>query len=307
MSPDVAWFTTIDTGEVLLTTNGGDSFDEVAPPEGFEEGLQWFDIEAEQRRGRHRPVRGRRSGRTGSTTPKNGGDTWEEAFRSEDDSSFFNCMAFFDDQRGVAQGDPVDGKMQILITDDGGASWELSPALGMPTPFPVRSAGPLAGACINATGKKAWFGSGGADGNARIFHPEDYGMTWTRVGLGHRGLRVRRRHGRGLPDEQARPGRRRRLHPGTRHVAQDDAWRSDMGDRRRRADVLPDGIAWWSDMRGDERTLITPEQKTVFVVGHRERRERGRGKTWQPLRRTPLNSIGCLTRSSIWMAAALVA
>jgi hypothetical protein len=46
VSADVAWATTSDTAEVMLTTDGGDSFTNVAPPEGVAEGLQFYDVEA---------------------------------------------------------------------------------------------------------------------------------------------------------------------------------------------------------------------------------------------------------------------
>ena len=83
-------------------SNGGDSFEEVAPPEGFDEGLQFFDIEANSADVATVLSGGARSGQPG-LPHRDGGESWDEMFRSEDDSSFFNCMAFFDEQRGVAR------------------------------------------------------------------------------------------------------------------------------------------------------------------------------------------------------------
>ena len=107
-----------------------------------------------------------------------GGETWDETVRAEDPAQFFDCMAMFDDQRGLIMGDPVDGKFQILITSDGGQTWTYAPESGMPDALEGEFGFAASGTCLNATGKKAWFATGGG-AEARVFRTTDYGLSWS--------------------------------------------------------------------------------------------------------------------------------
>lgn len=55
---------------------------------------------------------------------RDGGSTWKEVYRNESPDIFLDGMDFQDRLKGVIYGDPIDGKLQILRTNNGGISWE---------------------------------------------------------------------------------------------------------------------------------------------------------------------------------------
>jgi len=75
-------------------------------------------------------------------------------------------------------GDPVDGRLVIMTTADGGKSWQKQQ-----TPPALTGEGAFAasGTGIVVLGtNRVWAGSGGP-GAARVFHSKDRGRTWTVV------------------------------------------------------------------------------------------------------------------------------
>jgi photosystem II stability/assembly factor-like uncharacterized protein len=53
-----------------------------------------------------------------------GGDSWKQVYQSPVEGAFFNSLNFSNDQEGIAISDPVDDKVFVLGTRDGGKSWE---------------------------------------------------------------------------------------------------------------------------------------------------------------------------------------
>ena len=160
-------------GTVWRTTDGGDTWQDVSPPDSA--GLLFRDVEAQSADVALAlaigPGEASRIYRT-----SDGGATWTETFRNTDEAAFYNCMDFYPGGRhGLAVSDSVDGKFRIIGTDDGGRSWEVLPNAGMPdTTGEFNFA--ASGDCLVISGKHAWFGGGGAA--ARIFHSTDRGLTW---------------------------------------------------------------------------------------------------------------------------------
>jgi photosystem II stability/assembly factor-like uncharacterized protein len=304
VSPDVAWFTSSDTAEVFLTLDGGDSFTNVAPEEGAIEGLQFYDVEAKS--ADEAIVLASGTGplsRVYRTT--DGGASWEETFRAVDDLAFFNCLAMFDSQRGFGVGDAVDGKYQIITTDDAGATWSYVPDDAIPDAQPGEFEWASSGLCANATGRKGFFGTGAAT-EARVIRTTDYGASWemasTTMPAGPSGGIM------GVDFRTNKVG-----------LATGGDFTSGVAGMARTTDggvtwelleasVAPQsyrtGIAWWSDIKGDERVSITDAQKTVFAVGPTGSDvSTNRGKTWTAFDSTGLNTIDCLAGTSICMAA----
>ena len=108
-----------------------------------------------------------------------GGKTWTLQFQNTDPAGFFDALAFWDEKNGIALGDPVKGRFQLVTTDDGGATWKPLPADGMPDSLPGEGAFAASGTCLIARGNKdVWFVTGGAK-SARVFHSVDRGRNWT--------------------------------------------------------------------------------------------------------------------------------
>lgn len=105
------------------------------------------------------------------------GKHWELQFTNPEPKGFLDCMAFTDEKHGIVVGDPVNGKFQILRTDDGGKNWRFADAKNMPPALEGEGAFAASNSCITVTDKNTWFVTGGTA--ARIFHSTDGGVNWS--------------------------------------------------------------------------------------------------------------------------------
>jgi photosystem II stability/assembly factor-like uncharacterized protein len=161
-------------GSYMRTTDGGRSW-KVAQVPGAEK-LDFRDVEAFSKDLSYLLSAGPGDlSRIYKTT--DGGGHWTLQSRNQDPKGFFDCMAFWDRHHGVALGDPLDGKFELLTTSDGGAHWVRVSADGIPRALDGEGAFAASGACIAVQGKSsAWFVTGGKA--ARVFRSTDGGNTW---------------------------------------------------------------------------------------------------------------------------------
>lgn len=104
------------------------------------------------------------------------GNTWRTVYRENHPDAFYNSMKFWNDQEGIAMGDPTDGCLSILITNDGGETWRKLPCSQLPATAEGEAAFAASNSNIALSGSHAWVVTGGA--KARIFHTPDKGQTW---------------------------------------------------------------------------------------------------------------------------------
>lgn len=57
----------------------------------------------------------------------NGGDDWKVVFEDKREGMFLDAMEFWNEQSGIVIGDPIDGKIFIGRTFDGGTNWQTLP------------------------------------------------------------------------------------------------------------------------------------------------------------------------------------
>jgi photosystem II stability/assembly factor-like uncharacterized protein len=108
-----------------------------------------------------------------------GGKTWTIQFQNADPDGFFDALAFWDDKHGIALGDPVKGKFQLIATDDGGEHWKALSDAALPPALTKEGAFAASGTCLVTHGDNdVWFATGGAK-VGRVFHSADRGRTWT--------------------------------------------------------------------------------------------------------------------------------
>ena len=108
-----------------------------------------------------------------------GGSQWIEQFSDSTAGVFFDGMAFWDADRGVAFSDPVDGSFLIVRTENGGSTWERVPPENIPPPLPGEAGFAASGTAITVFGTEhVWFGTGGGS-VARVFASRDGGRSWT--------------------------------------------------------------------------------------------------------------------------------
>jgi photosystem II stability/assembly factor-like uncharacterized protein len=104
------------------------------------------------------------------------GETWHPVYRENHPAVFYDCMKFWDDQHGIAMGDPVDGCLSILLTVDGGSTWRKLDCSELPPTIEGEAAFAASNSNISVVGDHAWIATGGA--KARIFHTADQGISW---------------------------------------------------------------------------------------------------------------------------------
>lgn len=162
-----------DKGTIALSTDGAKSFALCNPPEFG--GRDFRDIEGfDDRRALVLAVAA--PARILLTT--DGGTSWRPVYRNERPESFLDGFDFWDERRGVAFGDPIDGRFLILTTSDGGATWNELPIPDRPAAFPGEAAFAASGTSIRVfPGGRVAFGTGGT--RARLWVSEDWGAHWS--------------------------------------------------------------------------------------------------------------------------------
>jgi photosystem II stability/assembly factor-like uncharacterized protein len=162
-------------GTYLRTTDGGNTW--VAAQVSGAETLDFRDIEAFDSKLAYLLAAGPgEQSRIYKTA--DAGATWQLQFTNHDPHGFFDCMAFWDRNRGIAVGDPVNGKFELIITRDGGKHWRPVDPNALPPAIDGEGAFAASGTCIAVQGKSnVWFATGGKA--ARVFSSVDGGKTWT--------------------------------------------------------------------------------------------------------------------------------
>lgn len=89
---------------------------------------------------------------------------------------FYDAMTFWNDQEGIAMGDPVDGCLSIIITRDGGATWQKKTCATLPKTEAGEAAFAASDTNIKIIDDQAWIITGGL--KSRILHSSDKGETW---------------------------------------------------------------------------------------------------------------------------------
>lgn len=105
------------------------------------------------------------------------GASWKIVYREDHPAAFYDALKFWDDTYGIAMGDPTDGCLSVIRTEDGGQTWEKVPCLDIPAVYQGEAA--FAASNTNLAvqpGGKVWMVSGGQA--ARVFYSEDYGKNW---------------------------------------------------------------------------------------------------------------------------------
>lgn len=104
------------------------------------------------------------------------GKSWDIVYEENHPKAFYDAIAFWDDQNGIAMGDPIDDCLSIILTKDGGDTWTKIPCEQLPSTTPGEAAFAASNSNIALAGNHAWVVSGGT--KARVFHTSDKGTNW---------------------------------------------------------------------------------------------------------------------------------
>ena len=104
------------------------------------------------------------------------------AWRNDDSAVFMDAILALDDATLIAMGDPIDGCLTVIRSDDGGRSWETVPCAdstraGVPASREGEAAFAASNGNLSCAGDTAWMLSGG--GASRVYRSLDRGRTWT--------------------------------------------------------------------------------------------------------------------------------
>ena len=98
-------------------------------------------------------------------------------YKEEHEKAFYDSMQFFDDNlHGIAVGDPTEDCPSILITNDGGETWNKLSCDNVPKFADGEAFFAASNTNIKTIGSTVWIASGGK--KARVLKSDDYGKTW---------------------------------------------------------------------------------------------------------------------------------
>lgn len=171
VSDQVIWVSG-SNGSVGKTTDGGATWKWVKP-KGYEK-IDFRDIEA---------FDDRQAIIVGIASPAyilktvDGGETWTENYKNVDSAIFLDGLGFWDKNKGIIFGDPINDKMPLLKTTDAGKTWQDVSA-NLKLPLAKGEAGFAASGTTIKTlpGGKTWVATGGTVSN--IYFSPDYGQNW---------------------------------------------------------------------------------------------------------------------------------
>ena len=99
-----------------------------------------------------------------------------EVYVEKGEKVFYDAINFWNENEGLAMGDPTDNCLSILITRNGGDSWEKLSCDKLPQTENGEAAFAASNSNIAIVDDKTWIATGGK--RARVFYSPDKGNSW---------------------------------------------------------------------------------------------------------------------------------
>jgi len=171
VSDQVTWVSG-SNGSVGKTTDGGTTW-KWMKPKGYEK-IDFRDIEA---------FDDRNAVIVGIASPAyilkttDGGESWTESYKNIDSAVFLDGVSFWDKDKGIVFGDPINDKLQLLKTVDAGKTWQDISVNLKSSMAKGEASFAASGTTIKTLpGGKTWIATGGTVSN--IYFSRDYGQSW---------------------------------------------------------------------------------------------------------------------------------
>ena len=100
----------------------------------------------------------------------------EVVYTEEDPKAFYDSMIFWNNEEGIAMGDPTAACLSIIITRDGGENWQKLDCDLLPEAAAGEAAFAASNSNIAVYGDHAWIITGGM--KSRVLHTADKGKSW---------------------------------------------------------------------------------------------------------------------------------
>lgn len=168
----VAWIAGTN-GWIGRTLNGGKSWNYEQVP-GFEK----FDFRSLYAHDARNAVIANAGFPANILITNNGGRSWNNVFTLRDSAAFIDGVDFWNRNEGVIYGDPMNNKMFLLRTSDGGNTWTALPDNEKPTLNEGEASFAASGTNIRCSGKgTVVIATGGI--TSRLWKSEDKGKSWS--------------------------------------------------------------------------------------------------------------------------------
>ena len=105
------------------------------------------------------------------------GSNWQLVYEEDHPSAFYDSMDFWNDKEGIAMGDPTEGCLSIIKSEDGGLSWTKIDCDNLPATVEGEAAFAASNSNIALAGSSVFIVSGGK--SSRLFHSPDKGESWS--------------------------------------------------------------------------------------------------------------------------------
>lgn len=159
-------------GTVLKSADGGSTWQDVSPP-GFAE----IDFRCICLLSRKVAIVASAGTPAVILRTDDAGESWEEVYSHRSPQAFFDSIRFWDSEHGIAQSDPVDGRLLVVETDDGGRTWERIATDLLPESGPSEAAFAASNRSMTlGDDGQVWIGTGGTDGKTcRVYYRRGWG------------------------------------------------------------------------------------------------------------------------------------
>ena len=102
---------------------------------------------------------------------------YDLVYTASDPKIFYDSLAFFDNDIGIAMGDPTADCLSVIKTIDGGETWTKLSCKELPKVADGEAAFAASNSNIAIFKNNIWMVTGGT--KARVFKSEDYGESWS--------------------------------------------------------------------------------------------------------------------------------
>lgn len=100
----------------------------------------------------------------------------ELVYTEKGEDVFYDAMTFWNDEEGIAMGDPTDNCLSVIITRDGGNTWSKLNCEKLPEVAEGEAAFAASNSNIATEGDHTWILSGGM--RSRVYYSPDKGINW---------------------------------------------------------------------------------------------------------------------------------
>ncbi len=100
----------------------------------------------------------------------------ELVYTEEGEDVFYDAITFWNDEEGIAMGDPTNNCLSVIITRDGGNTWTKLDCENLPEVGEGEAAFAASNSNIAVQGNHTWILSGGM--KSRVYYSPDKGESW---------------------------------------------------------------------------------------------------------------------------------